>query len=110
MEVWNFHDTMKLAGVIKDIYDSTEPEDRPSEINVDGNGIGKGVYDALRSWRHYLKPAPPIRANTEPVRRVAGFRARQRIVSRGRFGLVVAPKWGKNQGQLSLRMRAKICK
>jgi len=36
--------------MVKDQYDNMLEEDRPSKICVDGNGIGKGVHDALYSW------------------------------------------------------------
>lgn len=41
-------DTQRLARMVADEYDETKPELKPSDIYVDGNGVGKGAYDAMR--------------------------------------------------------------
>ncbi|MGE0190184.1 MAG: hypothetical protein AB7Q04_12975 [Steroidobacteraceae bacterium] len=45
---WHNYDTMQLTGVIKQEYDRTDVDQRPSEILVDSIGIGAGVVHRLR--------------------------------------------------------------
>ena len=47
VRVWRQYDLMALVGAVKHEYDSTPPEHRPIEINVDVIGLGAGVVDRL---------------------------------------------------------------
>lgn len=42
---WQGKDTMQTAGMIKNEYDETEPENRPTAIYIDVIGLGAGVVD-----------------------------------------------------------------
>lgn len=42
------YDTMQTVGWVKNLYDNSDPADRPSEILVDSIGLGSGVVDRLR--------------------------------------------------------------
>ena len=47
---WSEPDTMRFAAIVRDEYDETDEKDRPSNIFVDANGLGKGVHDRLKEW------------------------------------------------------------
>lgn len=44
---WKGLDTMQLVGRVKEIWDTTLPSQRPSEICIDSIGLGAGVADRL---------------------------------------------------------------
>ena len=46
----NDPDTMRQAALIRDEYDDTDDDLKPSDIYVDGNGLGKGLFDRLREF------------------------------------------------------------
>jgi phage terminase large subunit len=48
VRAWAGYDTMQTVGLIKSEWDQTPPSLRPSDINIDGIGIGAGVADRLR--------------------------------------------------------------
>ncbi len=49
-KVWRNKDTVQLADLVCEEYNSTAREEKPQEIMIDIIGLGAGVYDTLR-WR-----------------------------------------------------------
>lgn len=47
-KVWRQKDTMQLAGLVHEEWDTTPKRVRPDQINVDVIGIGAGVVDRLK--------------------------------------------------------------
>lgn len=45
---WKHRDTMKTVAAVKDEYDNTPDKLKPTRINVDSIGVGKGSYDRMR--------------------------------------------------------------
>ena len=48
VQSWNGLDTMQVVGLIKNEYESTALNLRPSEIMIDVIGVGSGVYDRCK--------------------------------------------------------------
>ncbi len=57
-------DTMIQAGMIAREYDDTPDELKPSDIYVDANGLGKGLYDRLTELR---LPARAVMVQSKPI-------------------------------------------
>ena len=57
-------DTMIQAGMIAEEYDDTPDELKPSDIYVDANGLGKGMYDRLMELR---LPARAVMVQSKPI-------------------------------------------
>ena len=45
---WKYRDTMKVVDKLKEEYDNTPDKLKPTRINVDSIGVGKGAYDRMR--------------------------------------------------------------
>lgn len=50
-EEWAGLEPVALALRVKELYLKTSKKDRPAVIAVDGNGLGAGVYDALKHFK-----------------------------------------------------------
>ena len=48
IQSWHGKDMMQVAGIVRAEWDTTDKQDRPSEIIVDVIGMGAGVVDRLR--------------------------------------------------------------
>jgi len=48
---WKFRDTMKVVAKVKEEYDNTDDKLKPTRINVDSIGVGKGAYDRMRELK-----------------------------------------------------------
>jgi phage terminase large subunit len=84
---WSGIDTMQTVGRISDMYESTDMEDRPSDICVDVIGVGAGVYDRLAELGLpvlgiNVAEMPSIRERYGNLRAELWFRAREWFESR----------------------------
>ena len=73
-------DTMRVAAIVRDEYEETPDELKPSDIYIDGNGMGKGVYDRCVEFnlpaRIVMVQARATNARFHRVRDELWFRAR----------------------------------
>jgi len=57
-------DTMRQAAMVREEYDNTPDELKPTDIYVDANGLGKGMFDRLNEYR---LPARGVMVTNKPV-------------------------------------------
>ena len=64
IKTYDEKDTMIQAGLVAREYDDTPEELKPSDIYVDANGLGKGLYDKLIELR---LPARAVMVQAKPI-------------------------------------------
>lgn len=81
IETWRGLDTMQTAGRVKNLWDETPLDDRPSRIVIDVIGIGAGVVDRLRELS---LPIRALNVSELPAVRAKFHRLRDEMYWKGR--------------------------
>jgi phage terminase large subunit len=81
VKTWRDKDSIQLAGLIKEEYENTDLNMRPSEILIDIIGVGSGVYDQCK---RLALPVRGINVGEAPATRENCMRLRDELWIKGR--------------------------